>query len=196
MPSKRPLGNCGTQLVPPRPRSKSTGLVYSLVGQLSSSQWAFISEYTLLLIPFPFYKQLGNSKKKNKHRRNSHKHSECGNNHLLGPPEMASVRCRMWQRHASKPDGANRKRASELGTAAAMSQEAQGRGKGKTLPCAYRELVVELVGEQRVRELPEVHFAEGAHAVSVADSQLRNLLTLKFMAGEKDTKMVEEEESK
>ena len=64
MPSKRPLGNCGTQLVPPRPRSKSTGLVYSLVGQLSSSQWAFISEYTLLLIPFPFYKQLGNSKKK------------------------------------------------------------------------------------------------------------------------------------
>ena len=84
--------------------------------------------------------------------------------------------------------GLTEKGPQSWGTAAAISQEAQGRGQGKTLPCAYRELVVQLVGEQRVRELPEVHLAEGAHAVNVADGQLRNVLRLKFTAGEKDTK--------
>ena len=97
--------------------------------------------------------------------------------------------------------GLTEKGPQSWGTAAAISQEAQGRGQGKTLPCAYRELVVQLVGEQRVRELPEVHLAEGAHAVNVTDGQLRNLLRLKFMAGEKDTKPgraegVEKEENK
>ena len=92
--------------------------------------------------------------------------------------------------------GLTEKGPQSWGTAAAISQEAQGRGQGKTLPCAYRELVVQLVGEQRVRELPEVHLAEGAHAVNVTDGQLRNLLSLKFTPGEEDTKMVEKEESK
>ena len=84
--------------------------------------------------------------------------------------------------------GLTEKGPQSWGTAAAISQEAQGRGQGKTLPCAYRELVVQLVGEQRVRELPEVHLAEGAHAVNVADGQLRNVLRLKFTAGQEDTK--------
>ena len=84
--------------------------------------------------------------------------------------------------------GLTEKGPQSWGTAAAISQEAQGRGQGKTLPCAYRELVVQLVGEQRVRELPEVHLAEGAHAVNVTDGQLRNLLSLKFTSGEEDAK--------
>ena len=84
--------------------------------------------------------------------------------------------------------GLTEKGPQSWGTAAAISQEAQGRGQGKTLPCAYRELVVQLVGEQRVRELPEVHLAEGAHAVNVTDGQLWNLLRLKFTPGEEDTK--------
>ena len=47
---------------------------------------------------------------------------------------------------------------------------------------------MQLLGQQRVRELPEVHLAQGAHAVNVPDGELRNLLRLKVMAGEKDTK--------
>ena len=34
--------------------------------------------------------------------------------YLLGPPQVTSVCCRMWQRHVSQAHGANRKRASEL----------------------------------------------------------------------------------
>ena len=48
---------------------------------------------------------------------------------------------------------------------------------------------MQLLAQQRARELPEVHLAQGAHAVNVPDGELRNLLRLKFMAGEKDTKM-------
>ncbi len=47
---------------------------------------------------------------------------------------------------------------------------------------------MQLLGQQRARQLPEVHLAQGAHAVNVPDSELRNLLRLKVMAGEKDTK--------
>ena len=56
---------------------------------------------------------------------------------------------------------------------------------------------MQLLGQQRARELPEVHLAQGAHAVNVPDGELRNLLRLKFMAGEKDTKTgFEKEEDK
>ena len=66
------------------------------------------------------------------------------------------------------------------------------------MPCAYRELAIQLLGQQRGRELPEVHLAQGAHAVNVPDGELRNLLRLKVMAGEKDTKTLgfEKEEDK
>ena len=47
---------------------------------------------------------------------------------------------------------------------------------------------MQLLGQQRVRELPEVQLAQGAHAVNVPHGELRNLLRLKVMAGEKDTK--------
>lgn len=67
------------------------------------------------------------------------------------------------------PMGLTEEGPQSWGTAAAISQEAQRRGKGKALPRAYRELVVQLVGQQGGRELPEVHFAEGARAVNVAD---------------------------
>ncbi len=57
---------------------------------------------------------------------------------------------------------------------------------------------MQLLGQQRARELPEVHLAQGAHAVNVPDGELRNLLRLKFMAGEEDTKTLgfEKEEDK
>ena len=47
---------------------------------------------------------------------------------------------------------------------------------------------MQLLRQQRARQLPEVHLAQGAHAVNVPDGELRNLLRLKVMAGEKDTK--------
>ena len=43
---------------------------------------------------------------------------------------------------------------------------------------------MQLLAQQRARELPEVHLAQGAHAVNVPDGELRNLLRLKVMAGE------------
>lgn len=57
----------------------------------------------------------------------------------------------------------------------------------------YWELLIELVGQQRVRELTEVQFAEGAHAVDVLDvnilCQVRDLLGVKLVAGNENRKM-------
>lgn len=50
---------------------------------------------------------------------------------------------------------------------------------------AYRELLVELVGEQWIRQLSEVEFTERANTVDVLDvnifGQVRDLLRVKLM---------------
>lgn len=52
---------------------------------------------------------------------------------------------------------------------------------------SYRESVVELVGEQRVGQLPEVELAEGAHRVDVlpedVSGQVWDLLRVKLVPG-------------
>lgn len=57
---------------------------------------------------------------------------------------------------------------------------------------AYREFLVELVGEQRVGQLSEVQLAQRADAVDVLDvnifGQVRYLLRVKLMPDEEDRK--------
>lgn len=59
----------------------------------------------------------------------------------------------------------------------------------------YRELLVELVGQQRVWKFAEVELAKGAHTVDVLDvnilCQVRNLLRVKLVAGNENRKMGE-----
>ena len=82
LPTGRKSGeHSGTQLVPSRPSSPSTGPLDSLIDCAAQLLASTVNT--------------------------SH-------GYLLGPPQVTSVCCRMWQRHVSQAHGANRKRASEL----------------------------------------------------------------------------------